>query len=69
MGARIEPGEAAREGPDLELPVLEGIAYRQGWISRERMIELAQPMLKNEYGKYLLKVVDELDRTQYTNLD
>ena len=61
--------EVLEKRQGLKIGCLEGIAYRQGWISRERMIEFAQPMLKNEYGKYLLKVVDELDRTQYTNLD
>ncbi len=61
--------EVLEKRQGLKIGCLEGIAYRQGWISRERMIELAQPMLKNEYGKYLLKVGDELDRTQYTNLD
>lgn len=61
--------EVLEKRQGLKIGCLEGIAYRQGWISRERMIELTQPMLKNEYGKYLLKVVDELDRTQYTNLD
>ena len=39
---------------------LEGIAYRNGWISEERMREIAQPMLKNQYGQYLLKVIDEM---------
>lgn len=41
---------------------LEAIAYRKGWISEERMRELAQPMIKNQYGQYLLKVIDELKR-------
>ena len=53
----------------LKIACLEGIAYRQGWISREKMVELAQPMLKNQYGQYLLKVVDELGRTGNGNLD
>lgn len=39
---------------------LEGIAYRNGWISEERMREIAKPMLKNQYGQYLLKVIDEM---------
>jgi len=39
---------------------LEGIAYRNGWISEEKMRQLAQPMLKNQYGQYLLKVIDEM---------
>jgi glucose-1-phosphate thymidylyltransferase len=53
----------------LKIGCLEGIAYRQGWISKERMEKLAQPMLKNNYGKYLLKVINELDRTHDSNLD
>ena len=47
----------------LKIACLEGIAYRKGWITREKMQQLAQPMLKNQYGKYLLKVIDELDRS------
>jgi len=39
---------------------LEGIALRHGWITEDKMRELAKPMLKNQYGQYLLKVVDEL---------
>ena len=61
--------EVLEKRQGLKIGCLEGIAYRQGWISRERMLELAQPMLKNEYGKYLIKVVEEIDRTRYTNLD
>ncbi len=48
---------------------LEGIAYRKGWITREKMMEIAAPMLKNPYGQYLMKVIDELDRTHDPNLD
>ena len=61
--------EVLEKRQGLKIGCLEGIAYRQGWISRERMLELAQLMLKNEYGKYLIKVVEEIDRTRYTNLD
>ncbi len=61
--------EVLEQRQGLKIACPEGIAYRQGWISRERMIELAQPMLKNQYGKYLLKVVEELDRTGASNLD
>lgn len=61
--------EVLEKRQGLKIACLEGIAYRQGWISRERIIELAQPMLKNQYGKYLLKVVEELDRTGASNLD
>ena len=42
---------------------LEGIAFRNGWISEEKMVSLAQPMIKNQYGRYLLKVVDEVKRS------
>lgn len=44
----------------LKVACLEGIALRKGWISPEKMKALAQPMLKNQYGQYLLKVIDEL---------
>ena len=39
---------------------LEGIALRHGWITADKMRELAKPMLKNQYGQYLLKVINEL---------
>ena len=39
----------------------EGIAYRKGWITAERLREVAQPMIKNQYGQYLLKVIDEVE--------
>ncbi len=61
--------EVLEKRQGLKIACLEGIAYRQGWISREKMRELAQPMLKNNYGRYLLKVIDEVDRTGCTNLD
>lgn len=53
--------EVIEKRQGLKVACLEGIAYRKGWINRERMQELAQPMLKNQYGQYLLKVIDELD--------
>ena len=61
--------EVLEKRQGLKIACLEGIAYRQGWISREKMRELAQPMLKNNYGRYLLKVIDEVDRTGCRNLD
>lgn len=61
--------EVLEKRQGLKIACLEGIAYRQGWISREKMIELAKPMLKNQYGQYLMKVIDELDRTNNANLD
>lgn len=54
--------EVLEKRQGLKIGCLEGIAYRRGWISRERMTELARPMLKNQYGRYLLKVIDDMDR-------
>ncbi len=52
--------EVIEKRQGLKVACLEGIAYRNGWISEEKMRELAQPMLKNQYGQYLLKVIDEM---------
>lgn len=52
--------EVIEKRQGLKVACLEGIALRQGWITPEKMRELAQPMLKNQYGQYLLKVIDEL---------
>ena len=52
--------EVIEKRQGLKVACLEGIAYRQGWIDEEKMRQLAQPMLKNQYGQYLLKVIDEL---------
>jgi glucose-1-phosphate thymidylyltransferase len=43
----------------LKVACLEEIAYRQGWISAEQLERLAAPMLKNGYGQYLKKLLDE----------
>ncbi|MDE5955269.1 MAG: glucose-1-phosphate thymidylyltransferase RfbA, partial [Bacteroidales bacterium] len=61
--------EVLEKRQGLKVACLEGIAYRQGWITEERMRELAVPMLKNQYGQYLLKVIDEVKETGYRNLD
>lgn len=52
--------EVIEKRQGLKIACLEGIAYRHGWISEEKMRALAQPMIKNQYGQYLLKVIDEL---------
>ena len=52
--------EVIEKRQGLKIACLEGIAYRNGWISEEKMRKLAQPMLKNQYGQYLLKVIDEM---------
>lgn len=54
--------EVVEKRQGLKIACLEGIAYRKGWISEERMRQLAQPMLKNQYGQYLLKVIEEKKR-------
>ena len=51
--------EVVEKRQGLKIACLEAIAYRKGWISEERMRELAQPMIKNQYGQYLLKVIEE----------
>lgn len=52
--------EVIEKRQGLKVACLEGIALRQGWITADKMQELAKPMLKNQYGQYLLKVIDEL---------
>ena len=61
--------EVLEKRQGLKIACLEGIAYRQGWVLRDKMVELARPMLKNQYGQYLLKVVEEVERTGCKNLD
>ena len=52
--------EVLEKRQGLKIACLEAIAYRKGWIDEERMRALAEPMLHNQYGKYLLKVIEEL---------
>ncbi len=52
--------EVIEKRQGLKVACLEGIALRKGWITADKMRDLAQPMLKNQYGQYLLKVVKEL---------
>ena len=61
--------EVLEKRQGLKVACLEGIAYRQGWITEERMRELAQPMLKNQYGQYLLKVIEDVKQNGFSNLD
>jgi len=61
--------EVIEKRQGLKVACLEGIAYRRGWITEEKMRELAQPMIKNQYGQYLLKVIEEgKDLTPYPPL-
>ena len=61
--------EVIEKRQGLKIACLEGIAYRKGWISEEKMRELAQPMIKNQYGQYLLRVIDELKSSSKSNLE
>ena len=60
--------EVIEKRQGLKVACLEGIAYRKGWITEEKMRELAQPMLKNQYGQYLLNVIEEVKRTGNPNI-
>lgn len=61
--------EVIEKRQGLKVACLEGIAFRKGWITAERMRELAQPMIKNQYGQYLLRVIEEVEQTGKENLD
>lgn len=60
--------EVIEKRQGLKVACLEGIAFRKGWITEEKLRELAQPMLKNQYGQYLLQVIGEVERTGEENL-
>lgn len=55
--------EVIEKRQGLKIACLEGIAFRKGWISAERLREVAMPMAKNQYGKYLLKIIKEVERS------
>ena len=55
--------EVIEKRQGLKIGCLEGIAYRNGWIDEAKMRALAAPMLKNGYGQYLLRVIEELKNT------
>ena len=61
--------EVLEKRQGLKVGCLEAIAYRRGWLSEERMRELAQPMIKNQYGQYLLRVIDEVKIYGNLNLE
>ncbi len=60
--------EVIEKRQGLKVACLEGIAYRKGWISEDKLREVAQPMLKNDYGKYLLSILDEDKESLKKNL-
>ena len=51
--------EVIEKRQGLKIACLEGIAYRNGWITSDKLRALAEPMLKNQYGQYLLNLLDE----------
>lgn len=59
--------EVIEKRQGLKIACLEAIAYRRGWITEERMRELAQPMIKNQYGQYLLQVIEERKREVHSD--
>ena len=61
--------EVLEKRQGLKVACLEGIAYRQGWITAEQLRENAQPMLKNDYGKYLLSILEEKNQALKKNLE
>lgn len=61
--------EVLEKRQGLKVACLEGIAYRQGRITAEKLREVAQPMLKNDYGRYLLSILDEGNQTLKKNLE
>lgn len=61
--------EVLEKRQGLKVACLEGIAYRKGWITADKLREVAQPMLKNDYGKYLLSILDEREDDITKNLE
>jgi glucose-1-phosphate thymidylyltransferase len=61
--------EVIEKRQGLKIACLEGIAFRKGWIDADKLRELAQPMIKNQYGQYLLRVIDEVAHTGKPNLE
>lgn len=59
--------EVIEKRQGLKIACLEAIAYRRGWITEDRMRELAQPMIKNQYGQYLLQVIEERKREVHSD--
>lgn len=61
--------ETIEKRQGLKIACLEGIAYRQGWITEEKLREIAEPMLKNQYGQYLLSVIEELKENKHNTTE
>lgn len=59
--------EVIEKRQGLKVACLEAIAYRRGWIDADKMHQLAQPMIKNQYGQYLLKMIDDVRAGRYSD--
>ena len=59
--------EVIEKRQGLKVACLEAIAYRRGWIDADKMRQLAQPMIKNQYGQYLLKMIDDVRAGRYSD--
>ena len=60
--------EVIEKRQGLKVACLEGIAFRKGWITEEKLREIAHPMLNNQYGRYLVNVIEEVNRTGNPNI-
>ncbi len=60
--------EVIEKRQGLKIACLEGIAYRKGWITADKLRELAQPMIKNQYGQYLMRIANETENAGSANL-
>ncbi|MBP5229649.1 MAG: glucose-1-phosphate thymidylyltransferase RfbA [Bacteroidales bacterium] len=61
--------ETIEKRQGLKVACLEGIALRKGWITPEKMREIAKPMLKNQYGQYLVRIADEFEKNGPQDID
>ncbi len=61
--------ETIEKRQGLKVACLEGIALRKGWITPARMREIAKPMIKNQYGQYLMRIADEFEKNGPQNID
>ena len=61
--------ETIEKRQGLKVACLEGIALRKGWITPDKLKEIAKPMLKNQYGQYLVRIADEFDANGMANID
>jgi len=61
--------EVIEKRQGLKIACLEGIAFRKGWISPEKMRQIAQPMIKNQYGQYLLRLVEDFEKGELKDIE